>query len=447
MNNVFGLISGIDSGALINAIIASKRVPIQMLQARQGAVETKISKIGEISSKLKDLGATIEEMTKQSEVLSLTGTSANEDIATIIADGDASPGSYTLDVTQLAVAEKNRSDAFGSEFDDVRQGTLSIAVDGGADVDIDIDSGDSLATVRDKINAADAGVDASIIFDGTEYHLQLVNQETGFVVGSDPDDAIEINESYSGGGGSKLNFSQTTQATNAEFDLDGIDVEVRTNDTGSVLEGVTLQLHATGSTSFEIAKDKEGTKENIQAFVDAYNAVWDLVHKEATVGEGVDRNQTLAGEAVIRNLRVDLSNIITREIADLAGGALESLAQAGIETEQSGKIKIDSDALDDALDADINAVGKLFTVAETGISASLESLIELYTDGSDSLLEAREDAFGDQIDRMQTRIDRLNTRITGLDARLRAQFSALESTMAALQQQGASLAGLGGQSG
>ena len=446
MSQVFGLVSGMDSGKLIEATVNARKGPIRAAQRRQAAVKSQISQVSSLKSKLDTLKTTLEDLEENKDVLALSATSGDEDILKVSATGEASPGNYDLNVTSLASAEKNRSTTtFADKYDEITAGTISIAVDGEDAVDITIDEGDDLKSVVDKINAADVDVQASLIFDGANYSLQIVNMSTGYTTDS-ADDALVITENYTGAAGSQINMAQITTATNAEFTLDGLAVTAQDNSVADVLEGVTIDLKTTGETNIVIDKDKEGTKENLQKFVDAYNDVMSLIKDQMVVEEGEDRNKKLAGEPFLNRLKSDLQDIAIREIDGLEG-TFESLAMIGISTDTKSNLVIDSEDLDDALDADINGLGNVFTFEDTGITAALLDVVDRYVDGDESILEERKEAFQDRVEDFDDRISDLEDRLASLKEQMTKRFTTLEQTMSALNQQSSALLGLvtGGQ--
>jgi len=270
--------------------------------------------------------------------------------------------------------------------------------------------------------------------------MQVVNAQTGFTTDS-ADDALVITENYTGAAGSQLNLTQVTQATNAEFTLDGLAISVQDNSVADVLEGVTLEIDSLGETFVNIDKDKEGTKENLQKFVDAYNDVMAKIKEQMVVEEGETRGMKLAGEPFLGRLKTDLQEIVTQEVDGLEG-SFESLALIGITTDTKSKLKIDSDDLDDALDQDINGVGDVFTFATEGVTDALLEVVDRYIDGSESILEEREEAFQDRVDDFTDRIEDLEDRIATLKLQMTKRFTSMEQTMSALNQQSSALLGL-----
>ncbi|MFL9923757.1 flagellar filament capping protein FliD [Herbaspirillum lusitanum] len=89
----------------------------------------------------------------------------------------AASGSYTIAVSQLAQAQKISSTGFasGTTFD---SGILAIKTGDGSTAIIKPTS-NSLAGVRDAINASSAGVSATIVSDGTNDHLVIAAKDSG----------------------------------------------------------------------------------------------------------------------------------------------------------------------------------------------------------------------------------------------------------------------------
>jgi len=444
-SQVFGLVSGMDSGKLIEATLNARRAPIRAANRRKAGVNAQISQLSTLISKMDTLKTTLESLEKNKDVLALSATSTDEDVLTVTADGDSSPGTYDINVTALAGAAKHRGDAFADNFDPVKGGTISITVDGGDTVDITIDDDDALSEVVDKINASDADVYASLIFDGTNYTMQIANQSTGYTTDT-ASEGLVITESYTGATGAEFNFAEVTAAANAEFTVDGLAVEVQDNSVSDVLEGVTLELDILGQTYVTIDKDKAGTKENLQEFVDSYNAVMAIIKDQMVVEEGEQRGRKLAGEPFLTRLKSDLQDIVTKEVEGLTG-SFESLAMVGITTDTKSKLVIDSDDLDDALDKDINGVGDVFTFDTAGITKALIDVVDRYVDGTESILKERKEAFGDRIDDFNDRIASLEKRLATMRKTMTKRFTQLEQTMATLNQQSNALLSLvtGGQ--
>jgi flagellar hook-associated protein 2 len=450
--NLTGIVSGLDSSKIIEATMASKRRPVDRLERLVKGVGSKISAVSEIQSQLVKLEEQMDKMEDISDVLALSGKvgsgsedDAGLDVIGISATGEASEGSYEITVSSMASPEKMRS---GSTYDtknsDVMAGTLEITLNGETDdtVIITIDEGDSVSTIADKINASDAAVNATLIFDGSDYRLQVVAEETGFTTAT-ASEALVITENYTGVAGAQLNLSEVGTATNAVVNIDGLDMEFQDNALDEVLEGVTIDLAGIGTTSFTIANDKVATKENIEAFVEVYNETIEVIKKHLTVTENSDRNSSLNGDTSISTLKAKIQDIIGAAVSGV-DGTFSALSHIGITTEGTGKLKIDSDDLDEAMDKDLKSIGELFATDDTGMSDKLQTLTELYADSLEGLLKEKKDSLSDQKSYYQDRIDSIELRLESIEERLVRKFSDMEVAISMLQAQGQSLSGLGG---
>jgi flagellar hook-associated protein 2 len=449
--NLTGIVSGLDSSKIIEATMASKRRPVVRLEGLVKGVDAKISAVSDIQSQLKKLEEQMDKMEDISDVLSLSGKvgSGSEDdegldVINISATGEASEGSYEVTVTSMASPEKMRSDStYDTKNSEVKAGSLEITLDGETDdtVTIIIEQGDTVSSIADKINASDAAVNASLIFDGSDYRLQIVAEETGYTTGT-ASEALVITESYTGASGSQLNLSEIGVATNAVVNIDGLDMEFQDNSLDEVLEGVTIDLKGVGTTSFTIANDKTGTKENIEAFIEFYNETIAVIKKHLTVTENSDRNSSLNGDSSIGNLKNKIQDIIGAAVSGV-DGTYSALAHIGITTEASGKLSIDSDDLDEAMDKDLKSIGQLFATDDTGMTDKLQTLTELYADSLEGLLKEKKDSLSDQKSYYQDRIDSIEVRLESIEQRLMRKFSDMEVAISMLQAQGQSLSGLG----
>jgi len=450
--NLTGIVSGLDSSKIIEATMASKRQPINRLERLVKGVGAKISAVSEIQSQLKKLEEQMEKMEDISDVLALTGKvgSGSEDddglsVIGVNATGEADEGSYQITVTSMASPEKMRSNAtYDTKNSEVTAGTLEITLDGETDdtVVITIDEGDSLSAVVDKINASDAAVNATLIFDGSDYRLQVVAEENGFTTAT-AGEAMVITENYTGGNGSQLGLAEVSSATNAVVNIDGLDMEFQDNALDEVLEGVTIDLKGIGTTTFSISNDKEGTKENIDAFVEVYNETIDLVRKHLTVTENSDRNSSLNGDTSISTLKKKIQDIIGSAVSGV-DGTYSALSHIGITTEATGKLKVNADDLDEAMDKDLKSIGELFATDDTGMADQFQELTELYADNLEGLLKEKKDSLSDQKSYYQDRIDSIEMRLESIESRLTRKFSDMEVAISMLQAQGQSLTGLGG---
>ena len=182
-----GLATGIDTASLIDQLVALERRPIEQIQDKQTDLNRVSGRLNTIRSQLNSLKSSAEEMDDASDLLTTQATSSDEDSVLASSTGGSPLGQYSLNVTALAQAERTYSDAFSSKDTALNDasllggtftgGTLSLTVGSAAQVDVTVDDTDTLETLVSKINSSGADVSAGLLFDGTDYRLQVTGTQ------------------------------------------------------------------------------------------------------------------------------------------------------------------------------------------------------------------------------------------------------------------------------
>jgi flagellar hook-associated protein 2 len=238
-------------------------------------------------------------------------------------------------------------------------------------------SNNTLQGIRDAINAANIGVKASIINDGgaSPYRLVLQSANTG------ANRSLRISASGDASISSLLshdptatqNLTQTAAALDAAIKINGVDISSHSNTVSGALEGVSLTLAKTGSTSLNIARDTASVQSGIEALVKSYNEF------EATLGDlskfdpATKKGGPLIGDSTLRSVENQLRQALTGNISGVSGNSYSVLSQIGLSFQRDGTLSLDSSKLSDALNTDVDAVAALF--ASVGLSS--DSLVEV----------------------------------------------------------------------
>ena len=438
-----GLISGLDTNSIIDQLVKIDRFPITKLQAKKSGFKSQISALGRVKSSINGLITAAKNLDTANEVLALKGTSTDTDAFTATALGSAAPGSYSIEISNLAVAAKKRSTAFSdSNTAAVQAGTLTFAIKEADPVEVTIAEGDTLQDVAFSINQTVEGVSATIIFDGTSSYLSLTNDETGHAVGSDPSTAMKVTEVYTGTTGTELGLTEIQAATNAKLTIDGLSVESDTNKVTNAISGVTIKLLDTTSKTetLAVAADPEQVSTNVKKLVTAYNDVLTVLAKETTITQGTNRNATLGSDPTLRSLRGTLSQLVTGAISSLSSNKYDSLASIGITTSSTGQLSVTSSKLEEALAANLTGVGLVFT-ADDGIADTLVNALKPYVD-LDGILANREDGINRSVKAIDKRVESMELRLEKYRLQLVRQFSKMETALSTINQQQSSLAGI-----
>jgi len=276
-----------------------------------------------------------------SDMTSNSSTVEGSDLLSVFATSSASKGSYTITVSSLATAQKLSSGSFSSFSDALGDSYAGdILING---VAISVNPTDTLASVRNKINNANAGTDptgvtASIVsYGANDYRLLLTSDTTGEdgigLKNASASDLVELfgwkdntsllKNSITGGAQSD-SFSDSTQdvktllgisttqtgsiqikdgndayqSVNIDFSTDSIE-DIKTAINNASIAGVTASIITDTSgttTSYKLQIDGS------QDFVDAQNILETLgvIHngQSAVQGTTSETSMTVDGEYV-----------------------------------------------------------------------------------------------------------------------------------------------------
>ncbi|MBK8101554.1 MAG: flagellar filament capping protein FliD [Planctomycetes bacterium] len=454
--NFGGLASGLDTQAIISALMAVERRPIQAMEAKKTSLGRQKSLFGDLEKLLADLKNAGRALKTTTDFLAMRAASDDEDVLTASAGNSAASGTYRVDVERLATAEVRAAVGRASKTSpDFGAGTLQFDIDGDTEF-VSFNNG-SLEDIAAAINAKE-GLDiaAEVIDTGNSnaaerYQLIIRSTKTGaegdFTVSVDTggpalDTLIaEIN----GAGGTGTTSGLRTAAADAHILLNGIDVFRSSNTVTDAIPGVTLNLkseNASGSfVTVTVSTDGEATSEKVQEFVDAYNKVVDFMLEQGQVdGEGKAKS-ALFGDITLRSIRSALRTEVGT-VVDTGNLAYTMFAQIGITSETSGKLTFNRSKFEEALGTDEVAVGRIFANGTNGVASKVIDRIEIYTDSVEGLIKARKDGFDTLSRTTQTRIDQAERRLGMYEIQLKQRFANLESMLSQLQGQGGALGGL-----
>ena len=462
---VTGTGSGLDIDGLVASLVAAERVPAESrLNAREASITSLSTSFTSAKSAVSDFESAANKLALATTFSQFTTSSSDTTKATISATSAASLGSYQLGVTNLASAQTLASGTFTATSDTLGTGTLTIALgtptysgstyssfSQTSSVDITIDSSNNtLAGVRDAINNAGAGVNASILKNGDDYQLLLVSEETGLSKSM----SITVSDSEGGdaddSGLSRLAFnssgSQLTQyaaGANANFSINGLAVSSASNTVTDVIDGVTLNLLSATSSAItiDVKTDTDTIVADVQAFVDKYNAYAslfkDLTKYDATTGTA----GTLQGDSTARSVMSQIRSELGQSVTGLSG-SYTSLADVGISIDKSGVMTFTQSTFKTAFAAAPTEVTGVFastTVSGTaveGVAEKLETLMEGFLVSTTGIFDSRISSLSTQLTAISDDRTDLARRMQSLEDRYFAQLNAMDSLLAEIETTG-----------
>ena len=404
-----GLGSGIDVAELVQSLIDAEEEPaVERLDNKEELYEAQISAYGSLKSSMYSFQTSVGRLDSISTFKTKEATSSNEDVLSAYATSISETGSYDIEVTQRAKGHSLSTGVFASTSDAVGTGSItfkfgttdyvtepesynSFTQNGDmASVTIDISSGDnSLSGIRDKINDADFGVQATIVKVGTDQYKLVMTSETGadksLEITVDDDDSTDTNTS----GLSQLafntnatNMEQVQAGINAEITINGLEISSSSNQIVGAIPGVTLDVNNSSSGEIirlDITQDKEGVKDLITDFVEKYNDMVYTISKYNEYNQDTDVAGVLFGESLLRSMEGEIRSIVSSSIEGISGG-FNSLSNIGITSrvynassttldeddpdyqrpELAGMLKLDEFKLDEIIEENFDVIGAIF---------------------------------------------------------------------------------------
>ena len=418
-----GVGSGLDLATLVDQLVAAERAPAQnRISLKQSRAQTKLSAFGSLRSAIANLESALEKI--KSFKAGMKATSASPDAVSVTAGGAAVAGVYNVVVRELASAQSLASEAFDDVDAPLGEGTLTLTV-GDRVTEIELAEGsNSLAAVRDAINASDAGVNAVIVRDGEGYRLLLTSATEGA--------ANAMTLTVGGGVDARLGSDQmieTAAAKDAVFSVNGLGLTSPTNTIEDVIDGLTLTLKQVGedSIAIRVEQDREGVRKALDEVVSKYNALVTQIRDLGRAGTDGAQRGPLVGDSTLRALESSLAGVFSASHGE-PGSGFERLLDLGFSTDVQGKVSLDGAKLDEALATDPASVESLVAAFAESFAGALEVFTE-----SDGLIKARTDGLDAELKRLRNDRDALDRRMEQLEARLRAQFTALDSLLAQFQ--------------
>jgi flagellar hook-associated protein 2 len=422
-----GLATGLDTGAIIDQLMAVERLPINRLEADKTWMNNRLKAFTDFDSKLKAFQSNIETLGNREGYYKKEATTNSGDYLLAKATNDAVPNtSYSVEVVDLAKVEKSYTvGGFSSQTDNFfGTGNLVINV-GGTDKNVAITALDNdLKGIAEAINEADIGVSAAVINDGdptNPYRLTLTGNDVGTSF------SIDIS-GITGGTESLGSFAESQPASQAHIRVDGIDIYSDSNSIEAAVPGVTLDLlkaEVGETTQISVTENTSSITENINSFIKGYNEVVSFVTGQSAFGE--TESGILSGDSGLNSIKRRLQNMLT-DFAD-TNSSLKALSQLGLETQKDGTISLDSETLNQAIESDLDGVVNLLAGEEDGdggIAKIFEDYLSGLTNSTDGVLAGRRSSITTNVSRIDSRIEQMEARLEQREKLLNKQFLAME---------------------
>ncbi|MDD2685021.1 MAG: flagellar filament capping protein FliD [Gallionella sp.] len=452
--------TNIDVNSIVSQLMTVERQPITKLNTKEASYQAKLSAYGTVKSAVSSFQTALQSL-GTSNFQKRTATASDSTVVSAVAASSSVTGTYSLEVSALAQSQKlvaagqtSSTDAIGTgasttitfDFGTISNGTLTNGVYSGASFtsngattqSITIDSSNNtLEGIRNAINAADMGVSATIVNDGsgTPYRLALSSDNSGIsnsikISTDGADAAIDTLLAHDPAG--VQHFAETATAQNAAFKVNGVSISKTSNTVTDAIQGVTMTLSklTTSPVTLSIANDGAAVSTAVSGFVKAYNDLNSTLKTLSAYNSTTKTGATLQGDATVRTIQSQLRGLLASAVT--GAGSLSTLTDIGVTFQTDGSLAVNQTKLDSKISTNFADIASLFT-STTGYSTTLGSWATNVL-SSDGLIASRTDGLGRSIKDIGTRRAELEARMISIERRYRTQFTNLDTMLSSMNQ-------------
>ena len=322
----------------------------------------------------------------------------------------------------MATTSSFYTNAVATSSTPLATGSFTIKTGSNAPVTITVDSSNNTLTgLAQTINAANAGVTASIVTDSSGSRLALLSTTSGA--------AGQI--SVGGAGLTGVSFTQASAGTDASLTVDGIPIDSASNTVKDVLPVVTLNLQGANPNStvtVGVAPDVATATTAIQNFVNSYNTAISSVNAQfAFTGATGSTAPPLLGDSALQSVQAQLYSSIS--YATSGNGSINSLSNLGITQNDDGTLTLNTAQLTSALTSNSTAVQSFFQTASTGFAQQFNTTLSTMTDPTKGSVSLEINGINNSLSSVASQISDFEARMTTVQAQLTAQYDQVNTTL------------------
>ncbi len=411
-----GLGSGLDIEGLITKLMTVEAQPLKLLATREASYQAKLTAFGTFSGAVSSFKSAAYALNSTSSINAVSATSSDTTTLTASGSSIAAAGTYSVNVTQLAKAQQlvaagqtNTTSSIGTgtitfDFGTISGGAFNAGTgqytgatftsngSGTASVTIGA-ANDSLAGIRDAINAANIGVTATIINDGsgTPYRLALSSKNQG------ASNSIKVTVAGTAGltnfisndPAGTQNLKETVSAQDALLQINGVNITSKSNTVTAAIPGVTLNLLKTTSgtpATVTVGKDSAAFTKLVDSFVKSYNDLNKTIKDLTSYDPKTKVAGLLIGDSAVRSIQGQIRSAISSDVPGVTTGAYKNVSSIGITFQKDGSLAVDSTKLSAALSSNSNDVAALFA----SLGRATDSLVSYVSSTSSTQVANRQ---------------------------------------------------------
>ena len=454
-----GIGSGLDVNSIISSLMAVESLPLTALQSTATTLQTNLSAFGQVQSLVSALQDAAKPLFDPNTFALTSSSSTDPSSVSAGTSTGATPGIYSVSVSSLSAGQSlvSQTGQFTDGTSVVGTGSLTIRLGtwsgtgnstftpatGSSDITVPIGATENtLAGIAAKINAANAGISATIVTDASGARLALQSSATGAANGFRVSVADDDGNNTDASGLSRLAYdpaSGTSQlslaqsASNTQATINGIAVSSSSNTLSGVISNITFNLSKITSqpVTVNVSRNTDPIKSDVTAFVAAYNALNGYLASETAYDPTSKTAAPLQGDSTATSIQNQLHAMLSQSTG--ASSTFSSLSSLGVQVQKDGSVLFDATTFNNAI-ANLPEVTKALSNVDPK-NALNNGFGKRFSDWTGSLLSVggslpgKTASIQSTITSNQKDQQSMQDRLTQTQARLQAQYTALDTTM------------------
>jgi flagellar hook-associated protein 2 len=425
--SVSGLASGLDTSAIISALMDAERQPVTHMTMQENKLQGLNSALQSAQTSLQSLSFEVAEFTQPSLFESSQTVTSNEPLrVSAAASTGAAVGGYEVEVTKLANSAQ-RTYSFT-----VPTGEETLTIDG---VEFKLKAGETAKELASAINAnSKATVFATAVEAG---EIVLSSRQTG-------NTGTEFIKVVDTGGTLVEQEGKAKEGQNAEYTVDGVAGTSASNTVTGAIPGVTLTLSGltpTGPVTIDVQPPGPSTsaiEAQVNSFIKMYNSTVEAIQKQLATKPNAKANNAsefatgaLFGDleltGLLDNMRASMYEPIKGLEAEMSSPfdiGIDSGSGTSSQAAIEGLLQVNSTKLTEAVKSNPTGVEKMLQQW----SKSLQSTINVVSEAGGGL-ETRINGDNSQISSLATQIASMNEILADREKALQLTYAQLEGVI------------------
>lgn len=461
MSSINVISGGLDVTTIVEQLMEIERQPEKLMQNLITKNNNKVTAFQNLNTKLSTLlnkinklvykagdsdsllmPASFEDRLRQSVFSARKAASSDDMLLSATGTQGTASGTFAITISSLAQARSMASANFADTDTTVAEaGTLVFQIGTEDPVTVAIDSSNNtLAGIRDAINAADAGVTATIINDGSAdpYRLVIASNDTG------TEHAFTLTDNLSGG--TALALTETQAAGDAIFTVNSIGITKSSNTISDVIDGVTLNLKAqtTSPVSVTVSTDIDSIVSAFTELATAYNDLNTFFSSQFTYNAATKTAGLLSGDSTVRSVQSKVRQLFTQSVSnDFTSFGV--ISQIGFSVARDGTATVNETKLRSLLSSNLEGVAGLVlgtadsVKGEQSILVKMQTALKGITDPLTGPIHNATDSLDRSTSDLNDQISRFEDRMAFVEQQLLAQYNAADQALRLLTVTQASL--------